>query len=326
MGEKFNWGEHHISPDGSVELAGYNLYRELGEAQSYCTLIAKSHYENFVISNWFTPKEIKQHIENIYAFCRYGDDLGDDSPFPPNQRLLLLQEWQDDLQRAAENEWTGPAKHPIHIAIQHTAKEKNIPVEPFIKLIQAFKMDQSSNRCNDWAELKQYCVHSADPVGHMFLYVYGYDKQEMRDLADNTCTALQLANHWQDISRDLDQDRIYIPLDEMEQFGFTLEMYEQRVVNEQWRNLLSFQVERAQSLFDEGRKLWPHIDPRLAVDLEMFTKGGESILKSIRRQKFDTFKKRPRVSKFSQLQMILSTWWKWRRAEKKYKRSQQKLT
>ena len=187
-------------------------------------------------------------------------------------------------------------------------------------------MDQSSNRCNDWAELKQYCVHSADPVGHMFLYVYGYDKQEMRDLADNTCTALQLANHWQDISRDLDQDRIYIPLDEMEQFGFTLEMYEQRVVNEQWRKLLSFQVERAQSLFDEGRKLWPHIDPRLAVDLEMFTKGGESILKSIRRQKFDTFKKRPRVSKFSQLQMILSTWWKWRRAEKKYKRSQQKLT
>jgi len=326
MGEKFNWGEHQILPDGSVELAGYNLYRELVEAQSYCTLIAKSHYENFVISNWFTPKEIKQHIENVYAFCRYGDDLGDDSPFPPNQRLLLLQEWQDDLQRAAENEWTGPAKHPIHIAIQHTAKEKNIPVEPFIKLIQAFKMDQSSNRCNDWAELKQYCVHSADPVGHMFLYVYGYDKQEMRDLADNTCTALQLANHWQDISRDLDQDRIYIPLDEMEQFGYTLEMYEQRVVNEQWRNLLSFQVERAQSLFDEGRKLWPHIDPRLAVDLEMFTKGGESILKSIRRQKFDTFKKRPRVSKFSQLQMILSTWWKWRRAEKKYKRSQQKLT
>jgi len=325
MTKKFDWGQHLVEDTG-VTLAGFDLYRNLAEAESYCTSIAKSHYENFIISNWFTPADVRQHIENIYAFCRYGDDLGDDAPFPPEKRLVLLEEWEQDLRRAADNDWTGQPRHPILLAVQNTAKQHSIPLQPFVKLIHAFKMDQTRNRYQDWNELKEYCIHSADPVGHLFLYVYGHDEDGMRTLADNTCTALQLANHWQDVDRDLEQDRIYIPLEDMERFGYTLEMYLNREVNEQWRALMKHEVDRAQNLFNKGRKLWPEVDPRLAVDLRMFTLGGEAVLRSIRRQKYDTFRKRPKVSKLKQLRLFFSTWLSWKRAVRRHKRSQKTLT
>ena len=325
MAEKFDWGQHRIEEDG-VTLAGFNTYRTIEEAESYCTQIAKSHYENFIISNWFTPPEIRQHIENIYAFCRYGDDLGDDAPFPPEKRLLLLEEWESDLKRAADEDWSGQPQHPILLAVQKTAKQHSIPLQPFIDLIHAFKMDQTKNRYQNWDELKEYCIHSADPVGHLFLYVYGHDDQTMRNLADNTCTALQLANHWQDVERDLEQDRIYIPLEDMERFGYTIEMYQNKEVNEQWKALMKHEVDRAQNLFNEGRKLWPEVDPRLAVDLRMFTLGGEAVLRSIRKQKYDTFRKRPRVSKVKQVRLFISTWLSWKRAVRRHRRSQKILT
>jgi len=325
MSEKFEWGEHSIEGD-AVELAGYDTYRTIEQAEKHCSNIARSHYENFVVSNWFTPPEVKQHIENIYAFCRYGDDLGDDAPFPPEQRLQLLNEWESDLKRAAENDWNGEPRHPILTAVQRTASYHSIPVEPFIRLIHAFKMDQTKTRYNNWEELREYCIHSADPVGHLFLYVYGHDDEEMRVLADNTCTALQLANHWQDVSRDLEQDRIYVPLDEMEQFGYTLEMYQNREVNEAWRTLIKHQVDRAQKMFDDGRKLWEKVDPRLAVDLRMFTTGGEAVLRSIRKQNYNTFTKRPRVSKLKQVRLFISTWLAWKRAIRRHKRSKKILT
>ena len=325
MTEKFDWGQHLIEVEG-VTLAGFDLYRELDEAESYCTLIAKSHYENFIISNWFTPADIRQHIENIYAFCRYGDDLGDDAPFPPEKRLMLLEEWEEDLRRAAENDWSGRPRHPILLALQNTAKQHSIPLQPFVDLIHAFKMDQTKNRYQDWDELKEYCIHSADPVGHLFLFVYGHDDDDMRTLADNTCTALQLANHWQDVVRDLEQDRIYIPLEDMERFGYTLKMYHNKEVNKQWKALMKHEVDRAQEMFNEGRKLWPKVDPRLAVDLRMFTLGGEAVLRSIRRQKYDTFRKRPKVSKLKQLRLFISTWLTWKRAVRRHRRSQKILT
>ena len=325
MAEKFDWGQHRIE-EGGVTLAGFNTYRTIEEAESYCTQIAKSHYENFIISNWFTPPEVRQHIENIYAFCRYGDDLGDDAPFPPEKRLLLLEEWESDLIRAADEDWNGWPQHPILLAVQKTAKQHSIPLQPFIDLIHAFKMDQTKNRYQNWDELKEYCIHSADPVGHLFLYVYGHDDETMRNLADNTCTALQLANHWQDVERDLEQDRIYIPLEDMKRFGYTLEMYQNKEVNEQWKALMKHEVDRAQNLFNEGRKLWPEVDPRLAVDLRMFTLGGEAVLRSIKKQKYDTFRKRPKVSKLKQVRLFISTWLSWKRAVRRHRRSQKILT
>ncbi|DAC14030.1 MAG TPA: squalene synthase HpnC, partial [Candidatus Poseidoniales archaeon] len=195
-------------------------------------------------------------------------------------------------------------------------KTFNIPLEPFWKLIQAFKMDQTKNRYQSWDELLDYCQHSADPVGHLFLYVYGHDNEELRTLSDKTCTALQLANHWQDISRDWQQNRSYLPEETMQRFGVDWNRYGPEYVDENWKSMLSFEVERAQKLFDEGKKLWKLVDAHLAVDLMMFTKGGEAILQAIRNQKFDTWKKRPKVSKLKQVRLYFKAKAEWKRASR----------
>jgi phytoene/squalene synthetase len=130
MAEKIYWGEHSIGAD-EIILAGYDTRKNIAEAESWCSEIADAHYENFVVTNWFTPDSMKQHIHNIYAFCRYGDDLGDDAPFDDEGRWNLLNAWEEDLERAAENDWTGEPRHPILLAIQRTAREKNIPKGPF---------------------------------------------------------------------------------------------------------------------------------------------------------------------------------------------------
>jgi len=222
MSEKFEWGDHSLEP---VHLAGWGEHQTAVEAQAYCSKIANAHYENFIIVNKFTPKDIKQHIENIYAFCRYGDDLGDEAPFDAEGRLKLLQAWEDDLEEAAREEWNGNPRHPILKAIQITSRKYNIPHLPYWKLIQAFKMDKKKNRYSTWEELKKYCSYSADPVGHLFLYVYGHDEEELRLISDNTCTALQLANHWQDVARDWAENRSYIPQETMDKYGLTWEQY-----------------------------------------------------------------------------------------------------
>ena len=316
---KFNWGIHKIIGENII-LAGYDTHEDLKSAQKYCKKIAKSNYENFIISNWFTPKKTKQHIQNIYAFCRYGDDLGDDAPFPPSGRTLLLNEWMNDLKRAfkSENEpWEGEPRHPILKAVAHTAKLYNIPITPFKRLIEAFKFDQEKTRYTNFQELKNYCIHSADPVGHLFLYVYGHNDEELQKISDNTCTALQLANHWQDVSRDLEQDRIYMPIDEMKRFNYSLEEYQKCVVNDQWRALMRFQVERARELFEKGKLLWDKVDPKLAVDLRMFTMGGLAVLDTIEAQGYDTWTKRPKINKIKQLRMLLASRKLWRKHTKR---------
>ena len=318
---KFNWGTHTIT-EQEIVLAGYGSFNDLKAAQKFCTKIAKANYENFIISNWFTPKEIKQHIQNIYAFCRYGDDLGDDAPFPPSERLLLLNEWMADLERAfysKEEPWSGIPKHPILIAVSHTASKFNIPITPFKRLIEAFKLDQEKIRYENYQELKNYCIHSADPVGHLFLYIYGYNSEELQKISNNTCTALQLANHWQDVSRDLNQDRIYMPIDEMIRFNYSLEEYQKRTINDEWRALMRFQVERARELFEKGSALWDKVDSRLAVDLRMFTMGGLAVLDAIESQGYDTWTKRPKISKFKQLRMLMASRKLWKEAHKKGK-------
>jgi len=323
ISEKIDWGEHSIANDG-VFLAGYDTRQNIAEAESWCAEIANAHYENFVVTNWFTPDSMKQHINNIYAFCRYGDDLGDDAPFDDDDRWKLLDAWEKDLERAAENDWTGNPRHPILLAIQRTAREKKIPKEPFWRLIQAFKMDQRKKRYDDFDDLKAYCILSADPVGHLFLYVYGHDDELLRSLSDHTCTALQLANHWQDVTRDLEQDRIYMPISSMRAHGYSLEDYRNKVVDDRWRSLMRSEVDRAQAEFDAGKELWSKCEPHLAVDLMMFTMGGEAVLAAIRRQRYDTWTKRPRVAKWRQIIMLIKAKYAWRRVRRTHRRNQKK--
>jgi len=188
------------------------------EARRYTRWLATHHYENFNVVSWLLPRRLHQHFYNVYAYCRWADDLGDEIP-DPKKALKLLDAWDEELQRM----YAGKASHPVFIALAETVKEIDIPAEPFRDLLIAFRQDQRVHRYENWAGVLQYCRFSANPVGRLVLYLMGYRDAERQAMADATCTALQLANFWQDVDRDLEKDRIYIPLDLLEEKGLTPE-------------------------------------------------------------------------------------------------------
>src|SRR5271169_4642706 len=188
------------------------------EAQAYTRWLATHHYENFAVVSWLLPKDLHQHFYNVYAYCRWSDDLGDEVA-DRARALQLLDAWEDEL-RLIYADGAGPA-HPVLIALRETIRAKDIPLQPFRDLLRAFRQDQTVQRYATWDEVLDYCVYSANPVGRLVLYLCGYRDEARQKLSDATCTALQLANFWQDVSRDLEKGRIYIPLDVAMKHGVT---------------------------------------------------------------------------------------------------------
>ena len=182
------------------------------EALVYCQRLALSHYENFTVASWLLPRALRQHVYAVYAFCRHVDDLGDEAP---GDRLKLLDDWQAELERC----YHSTPSHPVFVALRETIRRFAIPPQPFLKLIEANRMDQRTSRYRTFEELLHYCDHSANPVGHLFLYLFGYADAERQGLADATCTALQLTNFWQDVAVELGKGRVYIPQEDMPRFG-----------------------------------------------------------------------------------------------------------
>ncbi len=264
---------------------------EAKEAFEYCRRLALSHYENFSIASWLLPRHLRPHMYAVYAYCRGVDDLGDEAA---GDRLALLNEWEEELWRAYE----GKARHPIFIALQETIRRFQIPPEPFLKLIEANRMDQRQTRYRTYSQLLHYCDHSANPVGRIVLHLFGYRDEVRGKLADATCTGLQLANFWQDVSVDLAKGRIYIPLDEMEQFGYSESDLLARRYNRRFQALMAFQVERARKLLWEGMGLVPLIRGRLRFDVKLFNLGGLAILDAIEAIEYDVLHIRPTLSPF----------------------------
>ena len=281
-------------------LAGIPEGCSVEEAYARCERLAKTHYENFTIGSWFLPSENRQHLYAIYAFCRFVDDLGDE--FQGN-RTQALDFWEQEIEHC----YHGTPKHPYMVALQQTIRSFDIPQEPFIKLIQANRMDQSSTRHSTYQDLEFYCQHSANPVGHLVLYVCGYRDQERQRLSDYTCTALQLANFWQDVSRDFAMGRIYIPLEDMARFGYSEEELAHGTVTEGFRSLMAFEVERARDLFRKGLKLVDTLEGRLKLDIALFSLGGMKVLDAIERQNYDVLNRRPKVSRATKVRLMLST-------------------
>ena len=220
----------------------------LAESYAYCADLARSHYENFTVISRFTPRQHRPALEAVYAFCRHTDDLGDEAA---GDRLALLDEWEAELTLA----YTGEPTHPIMVALQDTIRRAQMPEEPFRKLIEANRMDQGSGRFETYADVLHYCDHSANPVGRMVLYVLGEASEENVRLSDATCTALQLANFWQDVARDYAMGRIYIPLEDLRAFGCAEEQIANGVADRAFRDVMRFEVDRAQALFEEGLPL-----------------------------------------------------------------------
>ena len=269
------------------------------EAFAYCERLAKSHYENFTVGSWLLPKALRPSTYSVYAFCRHTDDLGDEAE---GDRLALLDRWEEELRRC----YDGTPEHPVMTALQQTIHKHQIPPEPFLELIEANRMDQREKRYPTYRDVLHYCEHSANPVGHMVLYVFGYSDPERQRLSDATCTALQLANFWQDVRRDYAMGRIYLPLEDMERFGYTEEELARGECNTPFRDLMAVEVDRARALFHEGVKLVDLVQGELRLDLKLFTMGGLAVLDAIQRQGYNVLSQRPVVSKSKKGRLALS--------------------
>jgi squalene synthase HpnC len=272
----------------------------LEEARAYCERLAKSHYENFSVATWFLPSRLRQHFYNVYAYCRISDDLGDEVG-DPQQSLELLDQWEAELNAC----YAGSPKHPVFVALADTVKQFSIPQHEFSDLLVAFRQDQTVTRFETFDDILAYCRYSANPVGHLVLYLCGYSDAERQQLSDHTCTALQLANFWQDVFVDYAKGRIYLPLEDLRRFGVTGDDIAQRHATPQFVAMMKFEVERARNWFSRGLPLVKMVNRELAVDLELFSRGGQEILNAIERQRFDVLRARPEISKSRKLMLVL---------------------
>lgn len=296
--------------EAAVLAAGWNklpaLYRvpektpSLAEALEYCRTLAESHYENFHVATWFLPQRLRPHFHSIYAYCRISDDLGDEVG-DAGQSLALLDFWQRELDAC----YRGETRHPVFVALAETIRQCEIPKEPFANLLKAFRQDQTVTRYATMQDVYGYCVNSANPVGQLVLYACGYRDAERFALSDFTCTALQLANFWQDVSVDYLKNRIYLPLEDMRRFGVTEEQIRERRCTDEFRALMKFEVENAQKLFEMGLPLIGKLDAELAVDIDLFSRGGQEILRAIARNNYDVLSARPSISKPRKLVLLM---------------------
>lgn len=271
-------------------------------AQESTRYLAHTHYENFSVVSVLVPKSLRQDFCNVYAFCRIADDLGDELG-SRDLSLSWLARFADQTRACYE----GDATSNVFAALSETIRRHDIPIKPFLDLIDAFEQDQRVTRYDTFDQLVDYCRRSADPVGRLVLYLCGYRDVERQRLSDKTCTALQLANFWQDVRRDIDErDRIYLPRQTMEQFGVTEEQIRQHSCDENFRRAIQFEVDRTEKLFDEGEALLPMLRSEVRGQIGLFSKGGRAVLEAIRRQNYDTLIARPALSKWQKGRLLLS--------------------
>ncbi|MGA9623207.1 MAG: squalene synthase HpnC [Bryobacteraceae bacterium] len=272
------------------------------EARAYTRWLARHHYENFHVASFLLPRRLRQDFYNVYAYCRWADDLGDEIG-DRARSLKLLEWWRQELDAM----YAGRATHPVFVALLETVRKHAIPRQPFADLIQAFIQDQTVARYRDWEELFGYCRCSANPVGRLVLHLCGYSDAERQRLSDATCTALQLANFWQDVTVDLLKDRVYIPLEIMERHGYTVEELRARRFTPAFREVMRLAVEKARELFLEGLPLSTMVDRRLALDLDLFSRGGLRVLEMIEQRDYDVLAARPAISKAGRVRLLLGS-------------------
>lgn len=291
----------HLQPKDYVRAAGADTTAYTrAEALAYTRWLATHHYENFHVVSFLLPRDLHQDFYNVYAFCRWADDLGDEIG-DPRESLRLLAWWRAELQAM----YGGEASHPVFVALKGTVARHAIPIDPFDRLIRAFEQDQTVTRYRTFEDVFGYCVNSANPVGRLVLYLCAYSDDERQRLSDFTCTALQLANFWQDITADLEKDRVYLPLDLLDRHGYSVDELFSLRFNRQFEAVMLEAVNVAEDLFQKGLPLIGRVNRRLALDLELFSRGGLKILQKIRSQGYNVLKSRPRISKAERVGILL---------------------
>jgi len=272
------------------------------EGRAYTRWLATHHYENFHVVSFLLPKRLHQDFYNVYAYCRWADDLGDETG-NRDESLRLLAWWRSEL----DGMYAGRATHPVFAALLPTVERYSIPREPFANLIDAFVQDQTVTRYRNWDELFGYCQNSANPVGRLVLYLCGYSDPQRQYLSDATCTALQLANFWQDVTVDQLKDRVYIPLEIMERHGYSVDDLFAHRFTPAFREVMREIVEKARQLFQEGMPLIGMVNRRLSLDLDLFSRGGLRVLDKIVLQDYDVLASRPSISKAERVRLLLGS-------------------
>jgi squalene synthase HpnC len=282
-----------FGPDG-----GYAPVRP-ADAWGYCSRLARSHYENFSVATLLLPRRLLRHFHAVYAYCRWADDLADEAGGGP-YALNLLRWWREELLRC----YQGEPRHPVMVALQYTIRKFAIPPDPFLNLLFAFEQDQIVKRYRTYEQLLGYCRNSANPVGHLVLYLCGVYSSANAALSDHICTALQLANFWQDVARDLDIDRVYLPEEDRFQFGYGEADLEARRYTEAFVELLRFEVDRTRDLFYRGLPLLDRLPVEVQPDIELFVRGGLAILRKIERCRYNVWAARPKLAKWEKAALI----------------------
>ena len=273
----------------------------LDEARAWCHQLASSHYENFHVATFFLPRIMRPHFEGLYAFCRVSDDLGDEVGDTATA-LRLLNTWGGMLDQC----YDAPerSRHPVFVALRETIAACDLPRGLFHDLLHAFKQDQIKTRYDTWDEAVEYSRYSANPVGRLVLMVCGYRDEARALLSDKICTALQLANFWQDAVRDSEIGRRYIPSESMLRFGVEEGQIEGRVFTPEFGAMMHALVERTRAMLHQGSALSITVDDELRVTLDLFRKGGEAILDGIAAQNYDVLRGRPVVTRRKKLMLL----------------------
>jgi squalene synthase HpnC len=293
------WGT--LPPEYAIPAKAPSLV----QAQEYCRRLARSHYENFSVATWFLPERLRQDFFNVYAYCRISDDLGDEVG-DPNASLQLLDQWEAELDAC----YAGSPRHPVFVALAETVRKCEIPKQTFVDLLTAFRQDQRVSRYSKFEDVVAYCRYSANPVGRLVLHVCGYRDAERQALSDFTCTALQLANFWQDVSVDYAKGRLYLPGEDLRRFGVSEDDIAAQRNTSAFCDMMRFEVERARAWFRRGLPLIEKVDRELAIDIELFSRGGQEILNSIEGQGYNVLGRRPAISKSRKLALVARVAWK----------------
>ena len=271
----------------------------LARAREYCGRLARTHYENFSVASLLLPRRLLRHFHCIYAYCRWADDLGDETE-GGERALALLQWWREELGRC----YAGRAHHPVMIALKPTIDRFRIPAEPFLDLLTAFEQDQRVKRYETYQQLIDYCRNSANPVGRLVLYLCENFDERRAELSDRICTGLQLANFWQDVARDFDIGRVYLPAEDRRRFSYSDNDLESRRFTPAFADLMRFEVDRTRELFLEGLPLVNLVPAGVRIDIELFARGGLGILGKIETIGYNVWQTRPVLTKGEKMRLV----------------------
>jgi squalene synthase HpnC len=277
----------------------------LSRARTYCSRLARSHYENFTVASLLLPRRLLRHFHNVYAYCRWADDLADEAG-GSQAALALLRWWRQELMDC----YAGRPRHPVMVALRDTVATFAIPIQPFLDLLFAFEQDQLIKRYQTYDQLLNYCGYSANPVGHLVLYLCGAHGPATARLADHVCTALQLANFWQDVARDLANGRIYLPEEDRLHFGCAESDLRLRRCTPAFVELMRFEVDRTRDLFYRGLALVDQVPPNVRLDIELFIRGGLAILCKIERCRYNVLQARPALAKWEKAALFTGALWR----------------